>query len=80
MVLALVLALVLRIGCCATGPFFKGGLATTFGWVMAWPFETVKSRVQADMTGEYKGQSISKILRRYHSLVFDVSDSIYLRV
>jgi hypothetical protein len=23
------------------GPFFKGGICTTVGWAVAWPFETV---------------------------------------
>jgi solute carrier family 25 carnitine/acylcarnitine transporter 20/29 len=45
------------------GPFFKGGICTTAGWFIAWPFETVKSRVQGDTTGKLKGQSTMKILR-----------------
>jgi hypothetical protein len=25
------------------GPFFKGGICTTLGWAVAWPFETVRN-------------------------------------
>ena len=35
------------------GPFFKGGVCATAAWVFAFPFETVKSVIQADHTGKY---------------------------
>jgi solute carrier family 25 carnitine/acylcarnitine transporter 20/29 len=36
------------------GPFFKGGVCATAAWVVAFPFESVKSVIQADTTGKYK--------------------------
>jgi solute carrier family 25 carnitine/acylcarnitine transporter 20/29 len=36
------------------GPFFKGGVCATAAWTIAFPFESVKSRIQADTTGKYK--------------------------
>jgi solute carrier family 25 carnitine/acylcarnitine transporter 20/29 len=36
------------------GPFFKGGICATAAWAIAFPFESVKSRIQADTTGKYK--------------------------
>lgn len=36
------------------GPFFKGGICATTAWVFAFPFETAKSIIQADVTGKYK--------------------------
>ena len=35
------------------GPFFQGGVCATAAWVFAFPFETVKSVIQADHTGKY---------------------------
>lgn len=35
------------------GPFFKGGICATTAWIFAFPFETVKSIIQADTTGKY---------------------------
>jgi solute carrier family 25 carnitine/acylcarnitine transporter 20/29 len=34
------------------GPFVKGGVAATTAWVVIWPFETLKSQVQA---GTFRG-------------------------
>jgi solute carrier family 25 carnitine/acylcarnitine transporter 20/29 len=39
------------------GPFFKGGICATTAWCFAFPFETIKSRIQADTTGKYKQMS-----------------------
>jgi solute carrier family 25 carnitine/acylcarnitine transporter 20/29 len=36
------------------GPFFKGGVCATAAWSIAFPFESVKSVIQADTTGKYK--------------------------
>lgn len=36
------------------GPFFKGGVCATAAWVVAFPFESAKSVIQADTTGKYK--------------------------
>jgi solute carrier family 25 carnitine/acylcarnitine transporter 20/29 len=36
------------------GPFFKGGICATAAWVVAFPFESAKSVIQADTTGKYK--------------------------
>lgn len=35
------------------GPFLKGGICTTAAWSFAFPFETAKSVIQADITGRY---------------------------
>lgn len=40
-----------------TGPFFKGGICATTAWVFAFPFESVKSVIQADTTGRYKSMT-----------------------
>lgn len=45
------------------GPFVKGGVCASVGWVAAWPFEVVKNRVQADTTKRYDNKSVSHILR-----------------
>lgn len=42
------------IGAPLIGPFFKGGICATTAWCFAFPFETVKSTIQADTTGRYK--------------------------
>lgn len=46
------------------GPFVKGGVCASVGWVAAWPFEVVKSRVQADTVREYHRMSVTTILAR----------------
>jgi len=33
------------------GPFLKGGVCATTGWILVWPFEVLKSRVQANTEG-----------------------------
>ena len=45
------------------GPFVKGGVCASIGWVAAWPFEVVKNRVQADMIKAYDNKSVFFILR-----------------
>jgi solute carrier family 25 (mitochondrial carnitine/acylcarnitine transporter), member 20/29 len=36
------------------GAFFKGGVCATVAWTLAFPFETAKSVIQADATGQYR--------------------------
>ena len=36
------------------GPFFKGGVCATAAWCFAFPFETAKSVIQSDTTGQYR--------------------------
>jgi solute carrier family 25 carnitine/acylcarnitine transporter 20/29 len=38
-----------------TGPFFKGGVCATIAWWVAWPFEMVKSKVQASQSAASPG-------------------------
>ena len=38
-----------------TGPFFKGGVCATAAWWVAWPFELVKSKVQASQGSSSPG-------------------------
>jgi len=45
------------------GPFVKGGVCASLGWVAAWPFEVVKNRVQADTSGAYANTSVHQMLR-----------------
>ena len=45
------------------GPFFKGGICATTAWLLAFPFETVKSTVQADVTGKTNQQSTISVFR-----------------
>jgi solute carrier family 25 carnitine/acylcarnitine transporter 20/29 len=33
------------------GPFLKGGVCATTGWMIVWPFEVLKNRVQANTEG-----------------------------
>jgi len=33
------------------GPFLKGGVCATMGWVVVWPFEVLKSQIQAKSPG-----------------------------
>jgi solute carrier family 25 carnitine/acylcarnitine transporter 20/29 len=51
-----------------TGPFFKGGVCATAAWVFAFPFESVKSVIQADTTGKYKNlrNSTWVVMRQLH--------------
>ena len=44
------------------GPFVKGGVCASLGWVAAWPFEVVKNRVQADMGKAYDKKPVAAIL------------------
>jgi solute carrier family 25 carnitine/acylcarnitine transporter 20/29 len=46
------------------GPYVKGGVCASVGWVAAWPFEVVKSRVQADTGNVYRRMSVPAILSR----------------
>jgi len=46
------------------GPFVKGGVCASVGWVAAWPFEVVKNRVQADVSMSYHNKSVSVILQQ----------------
>jgi solute carrier family 25 (mitochondrial carnitine/acylcarnitine transporter), member 20/29 len=50
------------------GPFFKGGVCATAAWVFAFPFETVKSVIQADQTGKYSSMKDAtwKVMREIH--------------
>jgi len=43
------------------GPFFKGGICSTFAWSLCFPFETAKSVIQSDTTGRYKNNSSTNI-------------------
>ena len=43
------------------GGFFKGGICATAAWLVAWPFETVKSRVQGS---EASGESTLQVMRK----------------
>ena len=52
------------------GPFIKGGICATIGWVVAWPMETVKSRMQADTGAITKEWSTFKVR---HMLVMSCS-------
>jgi solute carrier family 25 carnitine/acylcarnitine transporter 20/29 len=36
------------------GPFLKGGIAATVGWWVVWPFENLKSQIQAGNPGPQK--------------------------
>ena len=45
------------------GPFVKGGVCASLGWVAAWPFEVVKNRVQADTSRAYENKSVHQMLR-----------------
>jgi solute carrier family 25 carnitine/acylcarnitine transporter 20/29 len=51
------------VGAPLIGPFFKGGICATTAWLVAFPFETVKSTVQADVTGKFNQQSTISVLR-----------------
>ena len=44
------------------GPFFKGGICATVAWGFAFPFETVKSRIQSADKDRYKGVGTHKVL------------------
>jgi solute carrier family 25 carnitine/acylcarnitine transporter 20/29 len=46
------------------GPFVQGGVCASVGWIAAWPFEVVKSRVQADTVRVYHRMSVPAILAR----------------
>ena len=45
------------------GPFVKGGICASLGWIVAWPFEVVKNRIQADVAHTYDKQHVSVTLR-----------------
>eukprot|EP00960_Hanusia_phi_P066866 766494-Hanusia_phi.AAC.4 len=45
------------------GPFVKGGVCATIGWLLAWPIEVVKSRVQADSTSSYSNKNTIRLIR-----------------
>mmetsp|Transcript_27049 Transcript_27049/g.38769 ORF Transcript_27049/g.38769 Transcript_27049/m.38769 type:complete len:301 (-) Transcript_27049:766-1668(-) len=45
------------------GPFFKGGICATAAWTFAFPFETVKNVMQADMTGKYSGKTSTQVMQ-----------------
>ena len=36
------------------GPFLKGGIAATVGWWVVWPFENLKSQIQAGNLGPHR--------------------------
>jgi len=46
------------------GGFVKGGVCSTAGWVIAWPYETVKSLVQSKDGAKYRGMSSIAIMRQ----------------
>jgi solute carrier family 25 carnitine/acylcarnitine transporter 20/29 len=46
------------------GPFVKGGVCASVGWVAAWPFEVVKNRVQADNVKNHANKSVHQLLRQ----------------
>lgn len=35
------------------GQFLMGGLAATYAWILIWPFENLKNRIQADTDGKH---------------------------
>ena len=43
--------------------FIKGGVCATAGWVVAWPYEVVKSLVQSKDGAKYRGMSSVTIMR-----------------
>eukprot|EP00964_Phaeocystis_antarctica_P006241 scaffold3395_cov66-Phaeocystis_antarctica.AAC.1 len=45
------------------GGFIKGGVCATAGWVVAWPYEVVKSLVQSKDGAKYRGMSSVTIMR-----------------
>ena len=45
------------------GGFFKGGICATASWLVAWPFEVVKSKVQGAEGSIYRNQSTLQIMR-----------------
>lgn len=45
------------------GPFLKGGVAATCGWILAWPLETLKSLRQSGSDGRSALESLRYILK-----------------
>lgn len=51
------------------GSFIKGGICATAAWWVAWPFEVVKSRVQAQSAADAAAGPPSSILARLRTIV-----------